>query len=307
MKRRVITITVICVLAVGLGTTPVHGFVAAAVQRAIMIIQQVTQIGHQATQIRQFKDKLDKIREQVDMVKDLKDSTLGVIGELKAEFTSLVSAPTDLVGDAMNWGGEFRGEARRTFDAAQDFGRSGRSLREGWRGRLDAADQVRESDIIGLYGQLPPEIGRRALDAWKRRRGKADSSLVHDHTVADAAAALAKMLKETQASIDKLRNQKNTSATALGQAQVTGLATQGEILNAMAQLQAWEAARKTAKSYQEEVKRREIDARTLEHARKDSRRFDELRPHLKEWGKNLNESILRDAEKGPAWLRPGRR
>ena len=59
---------------------------AAYVQRAIMILQQVTQIGHQVDQIKQFQAKLDKIREQVTMVKDVKDSALGVIGGFKQDF-----------------------------------------------------------------------------------------------------------------------------------------------------------------------------------------------------------------------------
>ena len=168
------------------------------------------------------------------MVTDLKDSALGTIGALKDEFTSLVSAPTELVGDTMNWGGEFSGEARRTFDAARDFGRNARSLREGWRSRLSEADEVTEADIRDIYRDLPEELSQQALETWKRRRAQADSKLVHDHTVADAAAALTKMLQETKGSIDKLRNQTNKSATALAQAQVTGLATQGEILTALA-------------------------------------------------------------------------
>ena len=132
----------VCTLVLALVAVPAHGFVAAYIQRAIMIAQQVTQIGKATEQIRQFKDKLDKMREQLDIVKNLKDSTLGKLGALKDEFTSLFSTPTELVGDTMNWGSEFRGEARKTFDAARDFGRNARSLREGWRGRLSEADQV---------------------------------------------------------------------------------------------------------------------------------------------------------------------
>ena len=103
---------IICVVVAGLFVaTPAHGFVAAYIQRAIMIFQQVTQIGKATEQIKQFKAKLDKIREQVDMVKDLKDSTLGELGALKDEFTSLVSKPTEMVGDTMGWGSEFKGES----------------------------------------------------------------------------------------------------------------------------------------------------------------------------------------------------
>jgi len=260
MQWKKIVIFTLCFVLLA---APAYGFVAAWIQRAIIIAQQLTQIGNEVDQIKQFKEKLDKAKEQIEMVKDLKDSVRDGLNGLTEPFTSLVSAPTELVGDTMGWGSEFTGDARRTFDAARDFGRNARSLREGWRTRLSEADQVGEADILDIYRGLPPEFRQEILDAWKRRRQEADSELVHDHTLADAAAALAKMLKETQSSIDKLRNQNNTSATALGQAQVTGQATQAEILTAIAQLQAWQAARDAAKSYSEEIKRRNQDAALL--------------------------------------------
>lgn len=142
--RRIAVFTLVLALV----AIPAHGFVAAWIQRAIIITQQLTQIGNEFDQIKQFKDKLDKMREEVEMVKDLKDSVRDGLNALTDPFTSLVSVPTELVGDAMTWGGEFQGEARKTFDAARDFGRNARSLREGWRGRLSEADQVRESDIL---------------------------------------------------------------------------------------------------------------------------------------------------------------
>ena len=260
---------------------PAHGVVAGWIQRAIMIAQQLTQIGNEVEQIKQFKEKLDKAKEQIELVKDLKDSARDGLNALTEPFTSLVSAPTDLVGDTMNWGGQFAGDARRTFDAARDFGRNARSLREGWQRRLSDADQVGEADILDIYRNLPPDLAQKALDAWKRRRQEANSQLVHDHTVADAAAVLSKMLKETQSSIDKLRNQKNTSATALAQAQVAGLAAQGEILTALAQLQAWQAARETAKSYQEEIKRRQQEAESVASRRRATERHAEIQAMLK--------------------------
>ena len=297
----------VCTLVLALVAVPAHGFVAAWIQRAIIIAQQVTQIGNEVDQIKQFKDKLDKMREQVEMVKDLQDSVRDGLNMLTDPFRDLISTPADLVGDTMNWGNEFRGEARKTFDAARDFGRNARSLREGWRGRLSEADQVSESDILGLYRDLPPEVSQKVLEAWKRRRAQADSQLVHDHTVADAAAALTKMLKDTQASIDKLRNQTNTSATALGQAQVTGLATQGEILTAMAQLQAWQAARETAKSYQEEVRRRTEQAEHVEEKRRRAQRWEEIHEDMKRFGRERRERTRRAATHGPAWLQGIRR
>jgi len=303
MNRQLKIVTVMLVFGLVLWTTSAHGFVAAWIQRALIIAQQVTQIGNQVEQIKQFQAKLDKIREQVDMVKNLKDSALDGLNALKDPFASLVSAPTQLVSDTMNWGGEFTGEARRTFDAARDFGRNARSLREGWHGRLAEADQVTESDILAAYPHLSPEDRQTVIDAWKRRREKADSQLIHDHTVADAAAALTAMLKETQTSIEKLRNQTNKSATALGQAQVTGQATQAEILTAIAQLQAWQAARDSAKGYQEEIERRQWEAEEVVRQRHEARRADELGQHWGRVGRSMRESIRRQAQDGPSWLR----
>ena len=284
---------IICVVAAALlVAAPAYGFVAAYIQRVIMIAQQVTQIGKATEQIRQFKDKLDKMREQIDMVKDLKDSTLGELGALKAEFSNLFSTPTELVGDTMSWGGEFKGEARQAFDAARSFGRDARSLRESWRGKLSEANRVRESDILELYRNLSAEDSQKALESWRRQRQEADTQLVLDHTVADAAAALAKTLKDAQASIDKLRNQTNKSEKALAQAQVTGIATQGEVLLSLAQLQAWQAARETAKSYQEEVERRRREAEQIAKERKDAAETDKIYDEWKGSGERLHKLLM---------------
>ena len=302
MNKKTILISTLCLVLVA---TPAQAIVAGWVQRLIIILQQVTQIGHQTTQIQQFAEKLDKAREQIEMVKDMKDSVKDGLNALKSEFSSLVSAPTDLVGDAMNWGGEFRGEARKTFDAAKRFAKDGRSLREGWHGRLSEADQVSESDILTIYRDLSPQVAEKALDAWKRRRDQADTQLVLDHTVSDAAAVLAHMLKDTQASIDKLRNQKNTSATALAQAQVTGLATQGEILTAMAQLQALQAGRQAAQSYEKEIERRQAEAEYLAERRRQKQVADALfRPDLLEagddrWRESWRPKIFSGRPDGP--------
>ena len=269
---------IICIVAVGLFfATPAHGVVAGWVQRVIIIAQQLTQIHNQVDQIKQFQAKLDKIREQVTMVKDVKDSALGVIGGFKQDFTTLFSAPGDLVGDFMDgWGGEFEGEARQVFDAARSMARSGRSIREGWGGLLSQADQVTEQDILNAISHLPPDVADREIEQWRNRRTHANKLLVHDHTVADAAAALAKMLKESQDSIEKLRNHKGGDATALGQATVTGIATQGEILTAMAQLQSFLAARETAQSYEKEIQRRLTEAQNLAQQRREQETADTL-------------------------------
>ena len=300
--------TAIFTLCLVLLAAPAYGFVAAYVQRAIMILQQVTQISHQVEQIKQFQAKLDKIREQVTMVNDLKDSAMGLVGGFKQEFSSLISAPSDLVGDVMDtwddWG-DFHGEARQVFDAAKSMARSGRSIREGWGGLLRKADTVTDQDIVDITRDLPPDIADRVIEQWRNRRTHANKLLVHDHTVADAAAALAKMLKDTQGSIDKLRNHKGGDATALGQATVTGIATQGEILTAMAQLQAFLAARETAKSYEKEIQRRLSEAEYLAQQRREQEAAEALfRPDLIEadneaWRESMRPKIFSGRPEGP--------
>ena len=294
MNKKTIVILTLCLVLVA---TPAHGFVAAWIQRAIMIVQQVTQISNQVEQIKQFQTKLDKIREQVTMVTDVKDSALGVIGGLKQEFTTLFSAPSDLVGDVMdNWGGEFQGEARQVFDAARSMARSGRSIREGWDGLLRQADQVTEHDILDVARDLPPAVRDRLINDWRNRRSTADKVLVHDHAVAEAAAALSRMLQESQDTIERLRNQREKGEAALGQATVTGIAAQGELLTAMAQLQAFLAARETAKSYEKEIQRRLSDAEYVAQQRR-----------KQEASKTLFDSYLlteRDAEWREFWRKP---
>ena len=295
--------TIIFALCLVLVAAPAYGFVAAWVQRVIIIAQQITQIGNQVEQIKSFQAKLDKIREQVDLVKDLKNSAMDGLNALKGEFSNLVSRPVDLVGDTMNWGGQYTGEARRTFDAARDFGRNARSLRDGWRNRLNAADQVTEADILALFDTLPPGPADKAKEAWRQKRASSDTALIMDHTVSDAAAALTQTLKDSQASIAKLRNQTNKSATALAQAQVTGLATQGEVLTAVAQLQAWQAARETAKHYQQELERRRRESDTLALKQENALKFRELQSHWDHFGRVWQQRSRRDALHGPAWLR----
>lgn len=306
MHRKAKITAAVVVLGLVLWTTPAHGFVAAWIQRALIIAQQLTQIGNQVEQIKDFKAKLDKMREQVEMVKDMKDSVRDGLNALKGEFTSLVTDPVDLVGDTMNWGSEFKGEARRTFDAAKDFGGAGVSLRESWRNRLNDADRVTEGDILDLYRDLRPEVAATAVDIWKRRREDADVQLVMDHTVSDAAASLTKMLKDAQGSLDKIRNQNNKSATALAQAQVTALATQGEVLLSLAQLQAWDAARQSAENYRKEIQRREREEKRLVEERELELGFQKIRADWNAFDRAWKRRTEQNLRVGPRWWRAGR-
>ena len=65
-------------------------------------------------------------------------------------------------------------------------------------------------------------------------------------------------------SYERLRDNINTSNTALAQSQVTGAVTQGHLTASMAQLMAFQAAKEAAEGYENEITRREaLAARVL--------------------------------------------
>ena len=65
-------------------------------------------------------------------------------------------------------------------------------------------------------------------------------------------------------SYEGLRNNTNTSNTALAQSQVAGTVTQGNLTAAMAQLMAYQAAKEAAQDYEREIARRQELARWVE-------------------------------------------
>ena len=71
-------------------------------------------------------------------------------------------------------------------------------------------------------------------------------------------------------SYKRLRENLNTSNTALAQSQVTGAVTQGHLTAAMAQLMAFQAAKEAAQGYESEISRREaLTARVRNQQRAD--------------------------------------
>ena len=256
MKKRIVSL----VLLVSLCAAPLYGIdPVAAAQRAQMIVNQLLQrvnermqIANQVTQIRQFTEQLTKTREQV---LHMKEAALGQIGALEESFAELVAGPTNLVVEAMQWQTEFTGSARELVGAAKRLA-SGQPLREGWRKILNQY-QTNQEDIVELLSHLDPQVAARVSDHYLQDRERADNRRVTTYLVDDSATALIETAASAQESLQKLRSNSNVSDTALAQAQVTGLATQGELLSAMAQLMAFEAARGTARDYQDELKRRQ--------------------------------------------------
>ena len=255
--KKSLTVLLAITLIVALTTTPAHAIFAGVIQRATIIVNQLTQIRHQLTSIRKYTDQLTELRNQFE---HMKEATLGQIGALRDSFSDLFSPPARRVSDRIDWAGEFRGEARRIVEDVRQMGRSGRSLRETWKTALRDADRLTEGDLVRLLADHPPEVIARSVDDFERQRERADKQLVMDHALADSAAHLSDAVNTAQDSLDKLRNDSNRSQTALGQKQLTAGATQGELLAGIAQLLAHQAARATAERYEDEIVRRRLEA-----------------------------------------------
>ena len=143
------------------------------------------------------------------------------------------------------------------------MGETGKSFRESWSQRLTAADTVSEADILNLYQGSRPEIAARASRGYLAAREEGDKRLVLSHTMSDTASNLMIAAKDAVKSYEGLRNNTNTSNTALAQSQVAGTVTQGNLTAAMAQLMAYQAAKEAAEDYEREIARREALARRV--------------------------------------------
>ena len=225
----------------------------AKVQRITMMINQASIITNQLTQIQQFTDKLSEMRDQVQ---HLKDKALGAYHSLTSPFTSLISAKTELVGTGMSWVSDFQGTANQLANTYKELS-DGVSVRGGWDGLLQTADTVTETDLVDIFANLPAAVGTRAGDNFRQQREAADRQRVLDHALADASSTLMESLKSAQDALDRVRNQTEKSDTALAQANITAIATQGELMAALAQLQAYESAREAGASYERELARRQ--------------------------------------------------
>ncbi len=250
--------------------------VGALIQRITMMTNQVSIITNQLTQIRQFSDKLTEMRDQVQ---HLKDKGMGAYHALTSPFASLISAKNELVGTGMSWAGQFQGTAGELANTYKELS-DGVSVRGGWDGLLRTADTVNETDLVDIFANLPAEVGSRAGGLFRQQRESADRRRVLDHALADSAAELIESLKATQESLDKVRNQTERSDTALAQANITATATQGELLAALAQLQAYRSARQAGASYERELARRQELERWAAVLRQSEQDFQEARNEI---------------------------
>ena len=255
--KRILTAVVVIPLFIIVTTTPAHavfGSILAGIQRAMMISNQVTQI---------YKDTMAKITfdgqltEMIGQAAHLKEQALGTVGALTDPFTELASLPTKFIGLGLSWKNDFTGIPRTIASSVENMGETGKSFRESWADRLTAADTVSETDILNLFQSSTPEIAAEASRSYLAAREASDKRLVLDHATSEVAKNLIVAAKDAVDSYERLRDNINTSNTALAQSQVTGAVTQGHLTASMAQLMAFQAAKDAAKGYETEITRRE--------------------------------------------------
>ena len=268
--RRILTGAVVIPLFLVLSITPAHailGSILAGIQRYQIIANQITQI---------YKDTMAKITfdgqltEMIGQAAHLKEQALGTVGALTDPFTKLASVPTRFIGLGLSWKNDFTGIPRGIASSVENMGESGKSFRESWEQRLTDADTVSETDILNLFQDSSPEGAERASRAYLAAREGSDNRLVLDHATSTVATNLIVAAKDAVDSYERLRENINTSNTALAQSQVTGAVTQGHLTAAMAQLMAFQAAKEAAEGYESEITRREaLAARVRNQQRAD--------------------------------------
>ena len=246
-----------------LWTTSVHAIfgipdVAALAQRVTLIANQGIQIGHAVTGLSRMTEQFNKLREQYD---HLREQALGKVGELASPFAELSALPGQFVGDGLTWRDDFAGtDTAGLIDALADLSDSGTPLTDYWRDRLNAAPTVSEADVLAEYDTLPVSLADRAAENYRRQRNHGEQRTALSHTVNTAASDATATVLSARDSYAALRGQTNTSGTALGQAQVAGLITSGEVSAALLQLQAFEASQRAAEQLAAEQRRRELEA-----------------------------------------------
>ena len=229
-----------------------------SLQYILMIVNQGTQNTNQGLALARMDTHIGQLTGQFE---HLKESALGQIGAITDPIADLIAVPTDLLNTARDWHSDFTGQASSLIDALTELD-GGTSLSESWRDVLQEADTVTAADIRNIY-QSNSNAADAAVATFERQRDHADRSVVLAHARADAAASLAATAAEVQDKIDTVAGENNVSDTALQQAILAGNLSQGQLLAAMAQMEAWDASAAAAEAYNAEVVRRELEARRL--------------------------------------------
>ena len=224
----------------------------------VMIANQGTQISNQVQALTRMDSHIAQLTGQFE---HLKDAALGQIGAITDPITDLIAVPTDLLNTARDWHSDFTGEAGSLISALTELD-DGTSLSESWRDVLQEADTVTETDIRNIYPG-GPNTADAAVATFQRQRDYADRGVVLAHARADAAASLAATAAQVQDKIDIVAGENNVSDTALQPAILAGNLSQGQLLAALAQMEAWDASAAAAEAYNAETARRETEARRL--------------------------------------------
>ena len=266
----------------------IFGTISGAIQRAQMIINQVTQISNQVTQMRTMTRQLTELEEQLDYMKEV---ARGEVDALLESFAELAAGSVGLVGDDLDWGSEFTGAADELVDAVRGMG-SGGSFTEHWRSVRDAADLVTEADILQLYRNRPAEVSSRAAEDYRRSRAAADRQRVLDYAMMDAADALAATIESAEGSFDVLTANGNLSNTALQQAQVAAALTQGRVDAAVGQVLAYQAVGEAHRTQEAERARLERLAAWRDAQLRTNRTVEEMRTSALMNRESLREGLL---------------
>ena len=292
MKSRLSTILLATALIAVLTVTPAHaifGAITGAIQRAQMIINQGLQIYEAQIAKLTMDGTLTELTSQFD---HLKEQAMGSVGALTQPFTDLASGPAKFIGTGLSWKDQFTGVAGEFAGAIEKLGESGTSFTDSWRNRILNSNTVLETDLLNLYAGHNPEVGARASRGFLAAQEAGDTRLVLNHATSDAAGNLMVAAREAAESYTGLRNNTNTSNTALAQAQIAGTVTQGNLTAAMAQLMAFQAAKDAAEEYEQEIARREALARFLQAEQEAQIEFDAQQAGIQARRASMQEGLL---------------
>ena len=219
-----------------------------------IIANQITQIGQAVTMISHLNSSSDRLQQQLAQ---LREEALGQIGQLTQSIQQLAGDPAKLIDGTVPWTGDFLNpETIRLAGVLTDLKDSGaNTLTTHWRTALANADQIGESDVLGLFPHHP-ESGQAAAEALELQRDRIEQQMAADYAAFDAAETLAELIAGAQTSLEDLRGQTNLSGTALQQAQMAGQLTNAEIQVAVAQLVGYNTVRDTLHRQRREVERR---------------------------------------------------
>ena len=291
MRNRTLTAVLLVPILILTSAAPAEAFlgtISGAIQRAQMILNQVTQISNQVRQMRTMTRQLTELEEQLDY---MKQAAAGEVDALIEPFSELAAGSVGLVGDGLGWGSEFTGAAGELVDAVRDMG-SGSSFTGHWRNVQNAADRVGEVDILELFANQPPEVSSRAVADYRQAQEAADRQRVLDYAMLDAAAALTATIESAQGSFDALTTNGNLSNTALQQAQVAAALTQGQINAAVGQVLAYQAVEQANRMQEAELARLERLAEWRDARLRTNAMYEQMRTAAFQNRDALREGLL---------------